>query len=797
MKFILKAAASIVLTAVLLFAAAALLLKFAVSPERVKEYILPLVNAKLHREVTLEDVDINLWSGIELKGIRVSQLKKEDTFISTGLVKLKYSLLPLIKGNIVIEEVTLKQPKISIIREKNGEFNFSDLIKKEDETKTSEEASEQNQKEQNDISLMISGIHIEEAEISFIDKTLSPEAPFSYIISGVNIDCEDLSLEKPFPITMSAKLEKALLKLSAKIDPAGPGIDSHVTLKNFNIRDFEPYFVSSVPGKLSSLNLDLDLETALKAGKIKSLGRIDLSNIVFTQKDESTPLLNGERLSIVYDTKMDMEQKNVELTKVEFDLNGITCLVSGSIKDYEIKRHLNFAFNLPSQNVQDIVKALPKSVAANIGNFKPEGAVEAKASLEGPLKNGVKTLRDARLEFREIRMLSNGDKGIPLNLNGMLIFESSGLKSKALVLKAGQESEFNIDLDVDNLFQKPLKVKSIIRSSKVNLDEIAAYMEEKEVKKEENKKTDGVKSDSTSNESKEPGPLDIPVDAEGSVKADLMQFKGMDITDFIIKYHLKDNRLHVEQSSAFAGGSVSKVSDINLAVKGFAYKTDVGANSIQAAKMIEYLTSPEFKDVLTGSLNFNGVFSGKGVLPADIKKNLSAKGDWSMGKGRLAGQGLVKELALFLGLDELQTIDFDEAKGNFILDKGRLILKGLFSSNDFVMKPDGYISLDGPMDIYLNAKLSPELSESMKSDIKSIASVFKDKEGWVTLPLKISGEYMGPSFQLDKKMLKEKAATEASKQLNKLLFDNEEDNEQEKEKNGKEVINDVIKQLFK
>lgn len=803
MKPLLKILGVVVAVAVILLVAASVLIKFIVTPEQVRKYVLPLASKELHRNISIEDIDISLWSGIDVKKVLVQERVGDKAFVSADKVRLSYQLLPLLSGKLVIDEVLLDHPVIRITREKDGTFNFNDLTQggKEGTKAPSEEdapvkAGEKTNRSGN-FSLLVSSVSINGGEFSFTDKAVNQKSPFNYKLTDFNLNIDDFSLKDRFPIKIEAKLHDAPLKISGEAALSGPEAGMHIVLERFNVVDFAPYFAASVPGKLSSINTGLNVTVDFKGDSIKTAGVITLSDLGFTPKGEKKPLLNGEKVAFDYDLKVDIPAKKVEITKGDLNLNGILCSLAG-MADQE---NLDMNVTLPEQQVEDMVNAIPPSFKVMAESFRPGGAVEAGAALAGPIKDAMKLLQNAHLSFKHVTLVVGG--GIPVAVDGKVLVAGNRVTTRDLAVTAGKKSRFDIDVRADNIMGRPIKVKGNILSRLVDLDEITGYMKEDAPASQEDAPEPVQKGAPAVKE--EPGPFDIPVVADGAIRCDLMKFKGMDINNLVLAYHLKDNRLHLDQKAGFGGGTVKKISDLNLAKKGLEYTSDVTLKDIQASRLIKYLASPEFRDVLSGSLDFNGHFQGFGVLPDDLKKNLTCRSTWQITKGRLAGQGLVKDLGVFLGIKELENIKFDKADGNLIIEKGDMIIKGAFSSDNFQMRPQGKIALSGPVDLYLNAKLSPELAEKMNSNIKSVVSMLKDKNGWVILPLKVTGEYMSPSFTLDEKVVKEKAAQEGAKQLNRLIFGDEKEKKggsaagsKEKGKGSTEdVINNTLKSLFK
>jgi uncharacterized protein YjbJ (UPF0337 family) len=105
--------------------------------EYVKNLIISQGKQKLGRVVNIESLNVSLFSGIKIKNFSVYDasvqglnLKGGKIFIKAGEVNLSYRLLPILWKKLEIKKAVIKKPEIHVVRFKNGNFNFSDIIKK-------------------------------------------------------------------------------------------------------------------------------------------------------------------------------------------------------------------------------------------------------------------------------------------------------------------------------------------------------------------------------------------------------------------------------------------------------------------------------------------------------------------------------------------------------------------------------------------------------------------------------------------------------------------------------------------
>jgi AsmA protein len=163
---------------------------------------------------------------------------------------------------------------------------------------------------------------------------------------------------------------------------------------------------------------------------------------------------------------------------------------------------------------------------------------------------------------------------------------------------------------------------------------------------------------------------------------------------------------------------------------------------------------------------------GRGTQWQSLSKRLNGQGDMLVSDGRVISPGLVKGLAGFLQLPNMNEIAFSNFKGNVIIVDGKVKLDSSINSDEIKLFPKGDIGLDGLLNLSLDTRLSPQVAARLDSRGK-VSKYLTDDQGWSQVPLLVTGSYESPSFGLDPKGLKsqaKKALTDKlGKELNKLL----------------------------
>lgn len=122
------------LVLVVLVVGLALVLPFLVDLNKYQDQYKPLIEDALNRKVQLKDIRLAIWPGI---GARVEGFTVLDDpafgsspFASLSSLDVGVKLTPLLKGKVEVEDITLHQPVITVIKNKNGVLNVSTLGRK-------------------------------------------------------------------------------------------------------------------------------------------------------------------------------------------------------------------------------------------------------------------------------------------------------------------------------------------------------------------------------------------------------------------------------------------------------------------------------------------------------------------------------------------------------------------------------------------------------------------------------------------------------------------------------------------
>jgi AsmA protein len=119
------------LIVVVLVVGVILALPFLIDLNKYQDQYKPLIEDALNRKVQLQDIRLTIWPRI---GVRVAGFTVLDDpafgsspFASLTSLDVGVKLMPLLSGKVEVEEITLRNPVITVIKNKNGVLNVSTI----------------------------------------------------------------------------------------------------------------------------------------------------------------------------------------------------------------------------------------------------------------------------------------------------------------------------------------------------------------------------------------------------------------------------------------------------------------------------------------------------------------------------------------------------------------------------------------------------------------------------------------------------------------------------------------------
>jgi AsmA protein len=256
-------------------------------PNRYKGEIERLVKDRTGRTLQLKgNLQVAVWPslGANVNGVALSERDPSQEFLSLDSAHASVALLPLLHGSVVVDGIRVSGLKARVIKEKDGRFNFSDLIeqpapahqdKQAGQSKPAEKkASEREQAGGKGVAFDIGSVQVDRSAFTYIDKA-----------SGQELAVSDLKL------STGRIAERADGKLDLKVTAKGknPDIDLKVDLTGGYKVDLpaQAFEISKLDAKVNGAaagitNLDLKAKGDVAANPQKNEYRV--KGLVFDVK---------------------------------------------------------------------------------------------------------------------------------------------------------------------------------------------------------------------------------------------------------------------------------------------------------------------------------------------------------------------------------------------------------------------------------------------------------------------------------------------------------------------------------
>ena len=166
-----------------------------------RNYVLEKVQQTIHREVRAEKINASL-TGIHLKGVAVAEEGgfEKGEFLTVSRAQIYFSLLHLLHAHIKIPQLTLQDAQLTIVRSKDGKFNFETMGNSSKQDTTQEESDSQDFSSFFRLTLKV----VVFDKLAFTYKDQASGQIFS--AQDIYLSVRDFCLDQLFSFTLNTKL---------------------------------------------------------------------------------------------------------------------------------------------------------------------------------------------------------------------------------------------------------------------------------------------------------------------------------------------------------------------------------------------------------------------------------------------------------------------------------------------------------------------------------------------------------------------------------------------------------------
>jgi hypothetical protein len=237
-----------------------------------KAIIISQIEKNLKTKVSLEKVTFGLPLSINVDKLNIEGLLKADS------ISVSPSILGFLAGRIVLSDLKLIQPEITLTKSADGELNLPQFAAKGKQPP-----------------FLLVGLKIKDGKFIFVDKKLDPDG-YRVVVDKINLNISKVAFP---PTSLYANFKASAVLVNGANKPAGQAaasgwidfgpknMDGKFELKDVEAAVLAPYYKNIVPGKkLGSAKLNFSADLKAKSNDLLAKCHLEFSNVAYEKEAE-------------------------------------------------------------------------------------------------------------------------------------------------------------------------------------------------------------------------------------------------------------------------------------------------------------------------------------------------------------------------------------------------------------------------------------------------------------------------------------------------------------------------------
>ncbi len=650
--------------------------------------------------------------GVQVGELTLSEFKSDKTFVWLAGAKVFVELLPLLSRQVVVDSVRIDGLAASVVKGKNGKFNFDDLLAK-DPVKPEAKPASSGQDRGQALSFDIDGVKISDASISYRDETDGTQIS----LTQLNAQTGRIAANTPSSFDLSAKVEstKPRASLSAAVKA---GVTMDLEARKFAFTNLGAKLSGSAQGgvdnasaKFDAATLDIDVTG----------GQIELDKLAFSAsgKQGGAPFeisVEAPRLKVSQSAASgDAITGSVKLSgqqdlEVKFKLSG----VSGHTKSLAISSiRLDYkARNADSSSVGSLSSALSANLETQVFEFKQ---IDANLKIDNP-NIPAKTVT---LPIRGSARADLGRGTVVADISTR--FDESSIQAKVGLSKLAPPA-YTFDVVIDKLNADRYRVAGSAAGAPAA--------------------TPGAER-----------PIDLSalrgLNATGQLRVGALQANQVKLSNVALTFSAAGGKAQLAPLTAgLYGGTMSAVASIDANNNGYQLK-----NTFANVSIHPLLKDAANQDILEGKGHIVVDLASNGTLPSALKKVLRGNVSVKLTDGAIKGINIAERIrnakTMLAGKAGAQGANRNEKTDFSELSLSAVIANGVANSHDLNMaSPLLRAKGAGKVDIGANT-LDYTVRPKLVATSKGQEGKSYEQLSGIEMPVRIFGPLDAPQYQPD------------------------------------------------
>src|SRR5450759_1797264 len=680
------------------------------NPNDYKGKIIQAVKDSKQRNLRLDgDIKLSFFPsiGANLSKVSLSEFNSDKEFAAIESAHVSLALMPLLRKQVVVDEVAVSGLKATLVKYKDGTTNIDDLLAK-DETKK----VETKQAGSPPVKFDIASVSVDKTNLTYRDEGSGAQ----YAIKDLNLKTGRIAIGVPSKID-----------LSAGIQANQPKLDLNAQLKTTLTFDL-------VKQKYQLQGLDLQASgSALDISNLKVTASGDVSADLATQDFAAKKFaLNASGVKVKDKFEVTLDAPSLSLTKDKYSGDKLT-----------LNAKLDAAFgnivaSLTMPGVEGNVQSFKVSaLSLDLDVKQPEQAFKVK--LSSPLSGNIKT-QQFNLNNLSVAVTATGDKlpnkSVSSEMKGSVQVDALKQNVQANLAGGLLQSQIKAKVDVKGFADPAIKFD-------VDVDQFDAdlYLP----------KAHASAAASAVPKSKEPEQaLDLSalrtLNLDGSLRIGSLKVMNVKSTQLRMDVTALHGLVNINPLSAkLYQGSMNGSLSVNAqATPSIAIIQNLnGVNVAPLAKDAANL------DMLEGKGNIGVNLTSHGNTVSAMKKALNGNFSLNLADGAIKGIDIDKKLRAAQALlskgggatSETQSANKDEKTAFKEFKATFRVTNGIAHNDDLSLRSE-LVRVSGAGDINIG-------NDSIDYVAKAAITKTPDGKGGLTVPLHVSGPYTGLKYTLD------------------------------------------------
>ena len=549
--------------------------------DSVKNKIINIVKEQTLADLKIGSISASIFD-FQIKNVDLDI--KNQNIVHIDKAYLHFSLIKLLKGQLKINSISIDDLNITIIKNKEGKFNFdpifeSPMFKKDEQKEKKEEEKKDNEGSGVPIDILLHSTQLHNCNITYIDE----QSDVTAVLSKMSFDMKGFKFNEAFKFNFFTDIYAKTKDI--KVDSLNVAFSGFIHLQELDLAKAEIQITSLIlrlketyittKGTISNFN-NPNINLSFQISNLCSESFSDIMEL----PDFEVPEINIQTL-----TNINLDTSLVTIQKLDVNVLDSTINATGNL-NYG-KQELEYNINVIINFILDKIH----KVSSLINPYNPTGTVQANLNVtnKSSVVSGIVSLVDICAFTPQLGDFTDINSQININsINDIKIPELTGklnkypFKSSALYVIEKEKGTIKADFNADRFYGK---------MSKEYAEEMKKKDEEKKIEKEVEKKE-------IEEQPKSDFPLP-PLDILASVK-----IKDLDVPFFMgkdINFKMDMKKVTPDLNAVIGTLDLStdngiikdiyKLTESNVVIKGLFLSLKIVSDVINALNVLDILNA--------------------------------------------------------------------------------------------------------------------------------------------------------------------------------------------------------------